>query len=33
MGASYDIGLADVGENRFGDTHTGCLNLTVGINF
>lgn len=31
--ASYDIGLANVGKDNFDDTHTGDLNLTVGINF
>nr|MBP7472365.1 PorT family protein [Prevotella sp.] len=31
--ASYDIGLANVGKDDFDDTHTGCFNLTVGINF
>jgi hypothetical protein len=33
LGASYDIGLANIGQNAFDDTHTGCLNLTVGLNF
>lgn len=31
--ASYDIGLANVGNDDFDDTHTGCLNLTFGVNF
>jgi hypothetical protein len=31
--ASYDIGLANVGKDDFDDTHTGCLNLTLGVNF
>ncbi len=30
---SYDIGLANVGKDDFDDTHTGCFNLTVGVNF
>lgn len=30
---SYDIGLADVGSDSFGDTRTGCLNFLVGVNF
>ncbi|MBR4239962.1 MAG: PorT family protein [Prevotella sp.] len=33
VGASYDIGLANIGQDLFDDTHTGCLNLTVGLNF
>ena len=33
IGASYDIGLANIGQDLFDDTHTGCLNLTVGLNF
>lgn len=31
--ASYDIGLANVGNDDFDDTHTGCFNLTFGVNF
>jgi len=31
--ASYDIGLANVGKDAFDDTHTGCFNLTFGVNF
>lgn len=31
--ASYDIGLANVGNDDFDDTHTGCFNLTIGLNF
>lgn len=31
--ASYDIGLANVGKDEFDDTHTGCFNLTFGVNF
>jgi len=31
--AGYDIGLANVGKDSFDDTHTGALNLTVGVNF
>ncbi len=31
--ASYDIGLANVGNDEFDDTHTGCFNLTFGVNF
>lgn len=33
MEASYDIGLANVGNDEFDDTHTGCFNLTFGVNF
>ena len=31
--ASYDIGLANVGNDDFDDTRTGCFNLTFGVNF
>ena len=31
--AGYDLGLANVGKDYFDDTHTGALNLSVGINF
>lgn len=31
--AAYDIGLANVGKDDFDDTHTGCFNLTLGVNF
>ena len=30
---AYDFGLANVGKDDFDDTHTGALNLTVGMNF
>lgn len=33
LGASYDIGLANVGKDHFNDTHTGCLNIDFGITF
>lgn len=33
VGASYDIGLANVGKDKFQDTNTGCFNLDFGINF
>ncbi|MBQ6064858.1 MAG: PorT family protein [Prevotella sp.] len=33
LGASYDIGLANVGKDNFNDTHTGCFNLDFGITF
>lgn len=33
LGLSYDIGLANVGHYDFEDTHTGCLNLNIGVNF
>lgn len=29
----YDIGLSNVGQDSFDDTHTGCLTLSVGVNF
>lgn len=31
--ASYDIGLANVGNDDFDDTRTGSFNLTFGVNF
>ena len=31
--AGYDFGLANVGQDDFDDTHTGNLNLKVGVNF
>ncbi|MBQ7421483.1 MAG: PorT family protein [Prevotella sp.] len=31
--AAYDFGLTNVGKDDFDDTHTGALNLTVGVNF
>ena len=33
LGASYDIGLANVGKDNFQDTNTGCFNIDFGINF
>lgn len=30
---SYDIGLANVGQDAFDDTHTGCLTVNIGVNF
>ncbi|MGI6233462.1 MAG: porin family protein [Prevotella sp.] len=33
LGVSYDIGLANVGRSDFDDTHTGTLNINVGVNF
>lgn len=33
VGLSYDIGLANVGHYDFEDTHTGSLNLNVGVTF
>jgi len=31
--ASYDLGLANIGQDDFADTHNGCFTLTAGINF
>lgn len=31
--ASYDLGLANVGKDRFDDARNRCFNLTVGVNF
>ena len=30
---SYELGLANVGQDAFDDTHTGSLTLNIGINF
>ena len=30
---AYDIGLANVGQDTFDDTHTGCLTINIGVNF
>ncbi len=31
--ASYDLGLANIGQDDFSDTHNGCFTLTAGITF
>jgi len=31
--ASYDIGLANIGQDDFDDTHNGCFTLNIGVNF
>ena len=31
--ASYDIGLANIGQDNFDDTHNGCFTLNIGVNF
>ena len=33
LDASYDIGLADIGQDNFADTHNGCFTLNIGVNF
>lgn len=33
LDVSYDIGLANVGQDAFDDTHTGCLTINLGVNF
>lgn len=30
---SYDLGLANVGQDNFDNTHTGTLTLNIGVNF
>jgi len=31
--ASYDFGLANIGQDEFDDTHNGCFTLNIGVNF
>lgn len=31
--ASYDLGLANIGQDDFADTHNGCFTLSAGITF
>ena len=33
LDASYDIGLANIGQDSFNDTHNGCFTLNIGVNF
>jgi len=33
LDASYDIGLANIGQDNFDDTHGGCFTLNLGVNF
>jgi len=33
LDASYDIGLANIGQDDFDDTHNGCFTLNIGVNF
>ena len=33
LDASYDIGLANIGQDSFDDTHNGCFTLNLGVNF
>ncbi len=33
LDASYDIGLANIGQDKFDDTHNGCFTLNIGVNF
>jgi hypothetical protein len=30
---SYDIGLANIGQDSFDDTHNGCFTINLGVNF
>lgn len=31
--ASYDIGLSNIGQDDFDDTHNGCFTINIGVNF
>jgi hypothetical protein len=31
--ASYDIGLSNIGQDNFDDTHNGCFTINIGVNF
>jgi len=33
LDASYDIGLANIGQDNFDNTHNGCFTINVGVNF
>ena len=33
LDASYDIGLANIGQDSFDNTHNGCFTLNLGVNF
>ena len=33
LDASYDIGLANIGQDSFDDTHNGCFTINLGVNF
>jgi len=33
LDASYDIGLANIGQDNFDDTHGGCFTVNLGVNF
>ena len=33
LDASYDIGLSNIGQDDFDDTHNGCFTINVGVNF
>lgn len=33
LDASYDIGLANIGQDDFSDTHNGCFTINIGVNF
>ena len=33
LDASYDIGLANIGQDNFDDTRNGCFTLNIGVNF
>lgn len=33
LDASYDIGLSNIGQDNFDDTHNGCFTINLGVNF
>ncbi len=33
LDASYDIGLANISQDKFDSTHNGCFTLNLGVNF
>jgi hypothetical protein len=33
LDASYDIGLGNIGQDNFDDTHNGCFTINLGVNF
>lgn len=33
LDASYDIGLSNIGQDDFDDTHNGCFTINIGVNF
>jgi len=33
MDVSYDLGLANIGQDNFDNAHNGCFTLNLGVNF